>query len=75
MAVPPSGEVVTLDDIDRVGAVQPVASLLNSGERWLKEAAVQQLLHCYGIKTARTTVARAPEEWSVLQQRSIRLSR
>ncbi|MEA2485088.1 MAG: hypothetical protein QOD46_199 [Actinomycetota bacterium] len=58
----PFGHIPQLEGVDRVAALQLAASLLASGERWLEQSSVQDLLHLYGIKTARTTVVRTPQE-------------
>jgi acetate---CoA ligase (ADP-forming) len=58
----PFGHIPELEGVDRVAALQLAASLLASGGRWLEQSAVQDLLHLYGINTARTMLVRTPEE-------------
>jgi acetyl coenzyme A synthetase (ADP forming)-like protein len=58
----PVGRVPILEDVNRAGARQLAASLLTSGERWLDQDSVQELLHMYGIRTARTTLVRTLDE-------------
>jgi acetyl coenzyme A synthetase (ADP forming)-like protein len=58
----PFGRVPTLEDVDRAGARRLAASLLTSGERWLDQDSVQELLHMYGMRTARTSLVRTAGE-------------
>jgi acyl-CoA synthetase (NDP forming) len=51
----PEGEVPDLA-VDRAGARHLAGTLLEGGERWLEQSAVQQLLHHYGVPTARTAL-------------------
>jgi acetate---CoA ligase (ADP-forming) len=57
----PEGEVPALD-VDRAAARHLAGSLLEGGERWLEQSAVQQLLHHYGVPTARTALVRSADE-------------
>ncbi|HEV2757571.1 MAG TPA: GNAT family N-acetyltransferase [Actinomycetota bacterium] len=58
----PEGSVPELPDVDRAEAVHLAASMLEGGERWLEQSAVQRLLGHYGIPTARTMLVSSAEE-------------
>ncbi|MDQ3951937.1 MAG: acetate--CoA ligase family protein, partial [Actinomycetota bacterium] len=58
----PEGSIPGLPDVDRVAATHLAGSLLEAGERWLEQSAVQQLLHHYGVPSARTALVTSVEE-------------